>query len=182
MCKLKDFREVPYEERISYMKLLIKFGKVDHEFADSEKDFIKKLAAKNGVSMKEFEAMIDDVEEIDFLVECLKLKKSSLVHSFFLDIVALTVVDGIIRDNEHVLLIDVSHKVGIDVNIMHNFLWFSMVTGHTQELDLTEALYSSFIDTTIDWIKALNIPIFQQTTFSINSKIDKYLKQKFLAK
>ena len=117
------------------------------------------------ITEKEFEDTVED------------FKDKKMIYSFFLDMVALTIVDGIIQDNEHKLLARVCNDLGLQLNFMHNLLYFSLSSSYTQLDELFEPIYQTFFDTVLHWIKELDALIFSQTTFSINPEIDSLLKR-----
>ena len=44
----------------------------------------------------------------------------------------LTIADGIIQDNEHKLLARVCNELGLQLNFMHNLLYFSLSSSYTK--------------------------------------------------
>ena len=117
-------------------------------------------------------------KEIQPYEETIKdFRKKKMVYSFFLDMIALTIADGIIQDNEHKLLARVCNELGLQLNFMHNLLYFSLSSSYTQLDELFEPIYQTFFDTVLHWIKELDALIFNQTTFSINPEVDSLLKR-----
>ena len=142
---LLDFRERDLQERINYLKLLIYFSKIDDDYDPHEAEFLKKLANNIDISPEDFNRAVDvkiTEKEFEDTVEDFKDKK--MIYSFFLDMVALTIVDGIIQDNEHKLLARVCNDLGLQLNFMHNLLYFSLSSSYTQLDELFEPIYQTF--------------------------------------
>lgn len=178
---LPDFRERSLEERLVYLKLLIAFSKIDDDFDLAEKNFLLSLAKRIDISNEEFNELIDqDVTEEEFSKSIKEFKSKNMIYSFFLDLIALTTADGIIQQKEHELLADVCNELGMGLDIMHTLLYFSLSSSYTSLEELFEPIYQSFFNIVLDWIKELKAPVFQQTTFSINPEIDKFLKDLYL--
>lgn len=176
-----DFKKKKIEDKINYLKLLIYFGRVDDHLADSERVFLEDLSERIGVSQEIFDRLIEEEpKKDDALFEAiLALKSDNMVYSFFLDIIVLSTVDGVIQYKEHNMLVKVCNELDFDLKNMHNLLCFCMISSYTKIQDLEEPMYQGFLDIIIHWIQNLNVPIFEQTSFSLNKQIDKYLKLRF---
>ena len=174
---LLDFRERDLQERLDYIKLLVAFSKVDNDFDPQERKFLVRLAELIDVSSADLDKLVEtNVSEEEFVNAVKDFKSKDMIYSFFLDMIALTTADGIIQQNEHQLLARVCNELGMELNIMHNLLYFSLSSSYTSLSELFEPIYQTFFDTVFHWIKDLKVPIFQQTTFSINKEVDTFLK------
>ena len=143
-----------------------------------EAKFLKKLADSIDISREDFDKVVESkITEKEFEETIKDFRKKKMVYSFFLDMIALTIADGIIQDNEHKLLARVCNELGLQLNFMHNLLYFSLSSSYTQLDELFEPIYQTFFDTVLHWIKELDALIFNQTTFSINPEVDSLLKR-----
>ncbi len=175
---LLDFRERDFQERINYLQLLVYFSKIDDDYDPHEAKFLKKLADSIDISREDFDKVVESkITEKEFEETIKDFRKKKMVYSFFLDMIALTIADGIIQDNEHKLLARVCNELGLQLNFMHNLLYFSLSSSYTQLDELFEPIYQTFFDTVLHWIKELDALIFNQTTFSINPEVDSLLKR-----
>ena len=169
---LLDFRERDFQERINYLQLLVYFSKIDDDYDPHEAKFLKKLADSIDISREDFDKVVESkITEKEFEETIKDFRKKKMVYSFFLDMIALTIADGIIQDNEHKLLARVCNELGLQLNFMHNLLYFSLSSSYTQLDELFEPIYQTFFDTVLHWIKELDALIFNQTTFSISISI-----------
>ena len=174
---LLDFRERDMQERLNYLKLLVYFSNIDDDYDPHEAKFLKKFADSIDISPEEFDKSVEmKISEKEFEDTIKDFRDKKMIYSFFLDMIALTIVDGIIQDNEHKLLARVCNDLGLQMNFMHNLLYFSLSSSYTKLDELFEPIYQTFFDTVLHWIKELDALIFRQTTFSINPEIDTLLK------
>ena len=159
--------------------MLVYFSKIDDDYDNfHEEKFLKKLADSIDISPEDFDKAVDmQISEKEFESTIKDFKDKRMIYSFFLDMIALTIADGIIQDNEHKLLARVCNELGLQLNFMHNLLYFSLSSSYTKLDELFEPIYQTFFDTVLHWIKELDALIFDQTTFSINPEIDSLLKK-----
>ncbi|MDH5559590.1 MAG: TerB family tellurite resistance protein [Deltaproteobacteria bacterium] len=178
--RLPNICRTSVKTRVNYLSLISHMARIDNKLDKNEVELLEKMIGNFGLNEKHKERIIKTQDYNDAQIEAIfnEIKSKKLHYSFFLDLIAMAVVDGVIMDEEKIMLGQIVKLIGIPRDDFHNIINFAHSTLGMDVNILIDPMYSYVINSFFDWVHQKNVKIFSQTTLAIDDKIDAYLKNK----
>lgn len=103
-------------EQIAYLKILVYLAKVDGNFEDSEKRFIRDMALLYGVSDDKLAEITEDVDMKTILKSADLIKDRRVALELVKDLCVLAHADEELLDEEVEFIGDVGQKMGVSLD------------------------------------------------------------------
>jgi len=164
--------------RISYLSLINHMARIDGQLDEKEISLLKKMILKFCLRDQDSKQIFTNKdfskEQIDKTFD--QLKKDNLHYSFILDLIAMALADGVILQPEKIMLAQISGLLGLTNDEFYNLINFSQATSKIESNVCIDPMYQYVIDMFFVWIKNKKVTLYQETTLSINNKVDAFLK------
>jgi len=145
-------------------------------------DLLKKMVGKFEIPEKHhdqiYSAKTFSKKEIAEIFEALKAKK--MEYSFFLDLISMSVVDGVVMESEKRMLGQILKMTDIKPEEFHNLINFAQITFNLAEDEPIDPMYMPTISMVFSWARKKNIKLYKQTTLAKSDPIDEMLKTQLL--
>lgn len=177
--ELVDITIKDLNSRIQYLSLIGHMARIDGELAEEEITLWNDMANRFDIPELHKEKIYfdrkyseDEVEEV-----FQKLRNQDLHYSFFLDLLAMALVDGVILEEERLMLLHICELIGISHQSFHNLINFSQATASIDVESPIDSMFSYVIEMFFQWASQSHVTIYKQTTLAVDPKVDKYLKE-----
>lgn len=179
--RLSNITRQPAKARVLYLKAMASLGNVDGTFSDEEISLLKQKISTFDVPEK----YRDDIlagkilssSELEEIFGYLKTKK--LHHSFFLDMIAMAVSDGVLEYEEQQHLAKLQKLMGLTINAYYNLLHFAQLASQKTIEQLSDPMFFSSVLNMFEWAQEARVKLYHQTTFSIQHEVDEFLKMEY---
>ncbi len=167
---------------MKYLSLIAHMARIDGKFDRNEIALLKKMAtqfemsdkhkdqifAKQSFSNKQIKAIFQD------------LKENNLHYSFILDLIAMAIADGVILDQERMMLTQIASLIGLRHEEFHKLINFAQATSNIDDDNHTDPMFQYVIDMFFLWARQKDVKLYKQTTFALNEKVDASLKERLI--
>ncbi|MCZ6552397.1 MAG: TerB family tellurite resistance protein [SAR324 cluster bacterium] len=174
----------PPSKRRDYLMLVAAVAASDEELHPDELELLNRW-------MKEFElpsrykravlaAAYDEPPNIDKIQR--RLSKTDLVYSLMLDMMGMAMADGVLMDDERILLRDVADTLEFDPIDFNILIEFVHSAHHASFLSNPEPLYEHNIESAFELLKHRRVRLFAHTLLCVVSpEFDRVLKERWFA-
>jgi len=177
-----DITKYPWENRRDYLILVAAIAASDAELHPDE---LKLLNAW----MDKFELPTDARTEVllvasrgvvDLAAIARRLAGTDLTWSVMLDMMSMAMADGVLMDDEILLLRGLAAVLGIDPVDFNILIEFVHSTHQAAQLSNPEPLYEHAIDSAFHLLSRRKVRLFEHTRLCVNSsEYDRQLKQRW---
>lgn len=165
--------------RIQYLSLIGHMARIDGKFDKKEIALLKKMTDQFGVSKKHegkiFERQDFTDEQVSLIFN--DLKKDRLHYSFMLDLIAMATADGVILEQERLMLSQIARLIGLKHEDFHNLINFAQATSSLSDDNHNDPMFQYVIEMFFRWARQKDVKLYKQTTFALNEKVDEALKK-----
>ncbi len=177
--RLPDISRKKVKLRVQYLSLIGHMARIDGKFDQEEKALLKKMVAEFKLSEKHTdkifaEQLFDDQKINTIFVD---LKNNKLHHSFILDLIAMALADGVILEEERMMLTQVAGLIGLDHEEFHKLINFAQAASSLSDDVPIDSMFQYSIEMFFKWARQKDVKLYKQTTFALNVKVDSYLKK-----
>ncbi|MDX2469591.1 MAG: TerB family tellurite resistance protein [SAR324 cluster bacterium] len=163
---------------MKYLSLICYMARVDGELDAIEEAHLKTLIQLFEIKPK-YEAQIFakyeySTEEIEQAFT--ELKEKGVAYSFLLDLIIMAMADGILMEEERLMLSHIINLLDMPAADYHNLINFAQSTSSLNLETMNDPMFSYVIDSFFLWGRQAQVKLFKQTSFAIDPKIDHYLK------
>ena len=88
----------------------------------------------------------------------------------------MALADGVILQPEKIMLAQISVLLGLTKDEFYNLINFSQATSKIKLNVCIDPMYQYVIEMFFVWVKNKKVTLYQETTLSINDKVDAFLK------
>ena len=165
--------------RVQYLTLIGHMARIDGKFDKKEALLLQKMANQFKIAKKHHDAIFKKQEISNRKIKSIfnELKANQLHYSFILDLIAMATADGIILEPERLMLSQISRLIGLKHEEFHNLLNFAQATSSLNDDNHNDPMFQYVIEMFFRWARQKDVKLYKQTTFAINEKIDKTLKE-----
>jgi len=158
---------------------------IDSELQQSELDLLNQWMEAFKVSAKTREKVLRMARDQQLSQEAIErlethLAKTDLAYSLMLDMLNMATADGILMDEEKMLLMEVADSLDIryqDFNILCDFV---QSANQACDLQSPEPLFEHNIQSAFELLKDKNVAIFPHTLLCVSSpQFDRQLKERW---
>ena len=176
--RLPNICNQPVKIRVIYLSLISYMARIDQTIDDEELRHLTTLSQRFSIPAKYQGQIFTDIALSPTEVESgfTELAERKLHYSFFLDLVVMAMADGVLMEEERIMLAQIQRLIQIPSVDMHNLLTFAQTTIGLDINVMVDPMYSYVIDNFFNWAGQSHVRLFKQTSFSINPKTDEYLK------
>jgi len=177
--KLPDICQTSQEIRVKYLSLVGYMARIDGQLDEEEIHLLQKMAVRFKISDEEAAEVFSNrtFTEEEIVKTFHQLKANQLQYSFILDLIAMAIADGLLQEPERLMLAQSSGLIGLQHEEFHNLINFASATSNLDENNRhTDPMYQYVIDMFFQWARSRDVKLYKQTTFAINEKIDRALK------
>lgn len=177
--KLSDVTKKSAKLRVQYLSLIGHMARIDGKFDDKENSLLTKMVSKFGIPEKQADKVFEIQTFSDDQIKSIfnDLKKSQLHYSFILDLIIMAHADGVIMDQERLMLSEISRLIGLKHEEFHNLINFVQATSNLNDDNHNDPMYQYVIEMFFQWARQKDVKLYKQTTFALNDKVDSILKQ-----
>lgn len=173
---------VSLENRVKYLSLLCRMASVDGKISQDELMFLKYKVDQFQIPSDRESDICNSANYIE--LDCNSvfndLKENELEYSFFMDLIAMAMVDGVVMESERELLLRVLNRTKLSLEEYHNMINFAQVVIYSSADYPIDPMYSSIIEMQFHWLTQNKIKLFWQTTFAFAVEIDMKLKHQLV--
>ena len=164
--------------RISYLSLINYMARIDGQLDKKEISLLRKMILKFCLLDQDSKKIFTNKEFSKKQINKIfcQLKKDNLHYSFILDLIAMALADGVILQPEKIMLAQISVLLGLTKDEFYNLINFSQATSKIKLNVCIDPMYQYVIEMFFVWVKNKKVTLYQETTLSINDKVDAFLK------
>lgn len=176
--RLPDISKKTVKLRVQYLSLIGHMARIDGRFDQKEKALLRKMVAQFKISEKYTneifaEHLFDDQKIQEVFID---LKNNKLHHSFILDLIAMAIADGVILEEERMMLSQIAELIGLNHEEFHKLINFAQAASSLSDNEHNDPMFQYSIDMFFQWARQKDVKLYKQTTFALNEKVDDYLK------
>ncbi len=176
--RLANINRISVKIRVKYLSLICYMARIDAELDPTEEAHLKKLISLFEVKPK-YEAEIfalRDYSPAEIEQDFAELKEKGVAYSFLLDLIIMAMADGILLEEERLMLSHIINLLKLPAADYHNLINFAQSTSSLSLESMNDPMFSYVIDSFFSWGRQSQVKLFKQTSFAIDPKVDHYLK------
>lgn len=179
---LADITDYPWQRRRDYLLLVAAVAASDAELHPDELRLLEKWIEEFRLPPKSREAVLAVArrQAVDLKPIERRLARTDLACSILLDMMAMAMADGVLMDDEILLLQGVARALGIDPIHFNILIEFVHSAHQAAQLSNPEPLYEHNIEAAFDLLKKHRVRLFHHTVLCVsNSRYDEELKERW---
>jgi uncharacterized tellurite resistance protein B-like protein len=179
---LADITQYPWQRRRDYLLLVAAVAASDAELHPDELRLLNRWVEQFRLPPKSREAVLAVAEHrpVDFRPIEKRLAGTDLVCSLVLDMMAMAMADGVLMDDEILLLQGVAEALGVDPIQFNILIEFVHSAHQAAQLSNPEPLYEHNIEAAFALLKKHGVRLFNHTLLCVsNPRYDEELKARW---
>jgi uncharacterized tellurite resistance protein B-like protein len=177
--RLPDISRKKASLRVQYLSLIGHMARIDGKFDEREILLLNKMAVRFRLSEKNKKSIFIQQgftnKQINQTFQ--QLKENKLHYSFILDLIAMATADGVIMEQERLMLSQIARLIGLKHEEFHNLINFVQATSNLNDGNHNDPMFQYVIEMFFEWARQGDVTLYKQTTFAINEKVDWLLKK-----
>jgi len=169
------------EIRVAYLSMVARMASADGTLDDEELAFLRHKLEVFAIPEAEQTRILTpaklDPTELQAVFR--ELVKENLHYSFLLDLIIMAVADGHIQNREREMLQKVKQYIGIPSSDYHNLINFAQASAGRDDIEKIDPAHLNVLESFYRWAKEFLVPLYDQTGFALNPKVDQDLKELF---
>ena len=178
-----DITQYPQKVRVDYLKLVAAMAAADGYLHPAETALLQRWMTDFALDESAQKEVLEvaQAKPDDQTVLKQPLEGTPLVYSLVLDMVTMAMVDGVLMDEERLLLLEVAAHLGLHYKEFSILIEFVHSAYQAATLINPEPLYEHNIETAFELFRRKEALLFPHNLFCTNSPgYDSQLKQRWL--
>ncbi len=179
---LADITDYPWQRRRDYLLLVAAVAASDSELHPDELRLLNKWMEEFRLPPKSREAVLAVAQRhpVDFKAIERRLARTDLACSILLDMMGMAMADGVLMDDEILLLQGVAGALGVDPIQLNILIEFVHSAHQAAQLTNPEPLYEHNIEAAFALMKKHQVRLFNHTVLCVsNPRYDEELKERW---
>ena len=179
---LLDLRKIPWQKRRDYLTLVAAVAASDGALHPDELALLEKWMAQFALPEKSRRVVLAAAEQESLPLDAIKrrLAMTDLVYSLMLDMMGMAMADGVLMDEEILLLNDVAASLRLDPLDFGILIEFVHSAHQASLLNIPEPLYEHNIDCAFQLLHQKKVRLFPHTLLCVSSpEYDRHLKERW---
>ena len=166
--------------RVKYLNLLCYMARIDAELDEVEKGHLTSMTAHFEIKQKYHDQVFEIVDYSQSEIADIfgDFTKQGVAYSFLLDLIVMAMADGVLMEEERLMLAHIVKLIQLPAADYHNLINFAQSTNSLNLESMVDPMFSYVIDSFFSWGRQSHVKLFRQTSFAVDPKIDLYLKNK----
>ncbi|MCH7476533.1 MAG: TerB family tellurite resistance protein [SAR324 cluster bacterium] len=177
-----DVRKIPWQKKRDYLTLVAAVAASDGALHPDELALLERWMAQFSLAEKSRQVVLAAAKQESLSLEAIKrrLAKTDLVYSLMLDMMGMAMADGVLMDEEILLLNDVAASLRLDPLDFGILIEFVHSAHQASLLNNPEPLYEHNIDCAFQLLHQKKVRLFPHTLLCVSSpEYDRHLKERW---
>ena len=166
--------------RVKYLNLLCYMARIDGDLDEVEKSHLTSMTAHFEISQKYQDQIFATINYSEAEIADIfnDFTKHGVAYSFLLDLIVMALADGVLQEEERLVLAHIVKLIKLPAADYHNLINFAQSTNSLNLETMVDPMFSYVIDSFFSWGRQSHVKLFRQTSFAVDPKINLYLKNK----
>ena len=177
-----DLRKIPWREKRDYLTLVAAVAASDGALHPDELALLEKWMSQFALPEKSRQVVLAAAEQESLPLDAIKrrLANTDLVYSLMLDMMGMAMADGVLMDEEILLLNEVAGSLRLDPLDFGILIEFVHSAHQASLLNNPEPLYEHSIDCAFQLLHQRKVRLFPHTLLCVSSpEYDRHLKERW---
>ncbi len=177
-----DVRKIPWQKKRDYLTLVAAVAASDGALHPDELALLEKWMAQFALAEKSRQVVLAAAKQVPPPLDAIKrrLAKTDLVYSLMLDMMGMAMADGVLMDQEILLLKEVAASLRLDPLDFGILIEFVHSAHQASLLNNPEPLYEHSIDCAFQLLRKKKVRLFPHTLLCVSSPdYDRHLKERW---
>ena len=179
---MHDVRKIPWRKKRDYLTLVAAVAASDGSLHPEELALLEKWMAQFALPEKSRRVVLAAAKQESLALDAIKhrLANTDLVYSLMLDMMGMAMADGVLMDEEILLLNDVAASLRLDPLDFGILIEFVHSAHQASLLNNPEPLYEHNIDCAFQLLHQKKVRLFPHTLLCVSSpEYDRHLKERW---
>lgn len=179
---LADITQYPWQRRRDYLLLVAAVAASDAELHPDELKLLTRWMDEFRLPPKSRAAVLSVAHREPVMLQAIekRLAKTDLVCSILLDMMGMAMADGVLMDDEILLLQGVAAELGVDPIQFNILIEFVHSAHQAAQLSNPEPLYEHNIEAAFQLMKRKGVRLFPHTLLCVSDpRYDRELKERW---